>query len=537
MISQISTFIFRPKVLALIIILITIPALFINLGLVPLIDDEGIRALVSYEMKLRHNLIVPTLGGEFYFNKPPVYNWILLGFFELTKNLSYFVIRIPTVIFVYIYSFTIFLISSKIFGKRAAFIHALAFLTCGRILFYDSFRGLIDTSFSWIVYLSFMSVYFYCEKEKYLKAFAFAYILTAIAFLMKGLPAIVFLGITLVVWLAATKKLKMLFRWQHFAGIVFFLLITGAYYALYYKYNPDSLGTLFKTILNESTKKSAVGMGMSRTVIHLATFPFELMFHFIPWTFLVIYLFKKENLKLIWGNKFLRFCILVFLGNIVVYWLSPDTFPRYLFMLMPLVFIPLIQVHYKNEAANTRHFNILGKVLLVFVVLAAAVLLAYPLVPQTQGTPYAWFKSIILLLPTLGIIYYFKTKKRFLLEMLIIVLLLTRIGFNWFIQPVRFEESSYGVFRGDVMKVCVLADKQELFYNDSTMKHPFMYDLTTQRKRLLKYEKPENAKGLFIMNAKDTASIAGGEKLMDIHYYKNEKQYVLVRFSGGLKGF
>ena len=39
--------------------------------------DEAIRSLVALEMKLSGNLITPTLHGEYYYNKPPLYNWIL----------------------------------------------------------------------------------------------------------------------------------------------------------------------------------------------------------------------------------------------------------------------------------------------------------------------------------------------------------------------------------------------------------------------------------------------------------------------------
>ena len=56
-------------------IFLLLPALLINLGILTFIDDEGIRSLVALEMKLSGNYITPTLNGEFYYNKPPLYNW------------------------------------------------------------------------------------------------------------------------------------------------------------------------------------------------------------------------------------------------------------------------------------------------------------------------------------------------------------------------------------------------------------------------------------------------------------------------------
>ena len=80
-------------------VLLLFPALLINLGLIAFIDDEGIRSLVALQMKFSGNYITPTLFGEYYYNKPPLYNWILLAFFEFTGIANEWTARIPTLIF------------------------------------------------------------------------------------------------------------------------------------------------------------------------------------------------------------------------------------------------------------------------------------------------------------------------------------------------------------------------------------------------------------------------------------------------------
>ena len=79
--------------------LLCIPAFLLNLGMAPFIGDEAIRALVAYEMMLSDNYLVPTMRGDFYFSKPPLYNWILIGFFKLFGGVNEWVSRIPTVKF------------------------------------------------------------------------------------------------------------------------------------------------------------------------------------------------------------------------------------------------------------------------------------------------------------------------------------------------------------------------------------------------------------------------------------------------------
>ena len=64
------------------IVLSAIPAYFWMLGAMPLAADEGVRSTVALEMILSDNYVVPTLFGEFYYRKPPLYNWLIIAFFK-----------------------------------------------------------------------------------------------------------------------------------------------------------------------------------------------------------------------------------------------------------------------------------------------------------------------------------------------------------------------------------------------------------------------------------------------------------------------
>ena len=199
------------------------PALLINLGLMTFIDDEGIRSLVALEMKFSGNYITPTIHGAYYYNKPPLYNWILLLFFELQGQVNEFTARIPTVLCTLGYAGTIFYFSRRHFDTKTAFLNAMFYITCGRVLFWDSMLALIDTCFSWVVFTSFMVIYHQFQKENWLKLFLFSYLLAAAGFLMKGLPAVVFQGTTLLVYFAYRRRFWKLFSWQHVLGGLLFV--------------------------------------------------------------------------------------------------------------------------------------------------------------------------------------------------------------------------------------------------------------------------------------------------------------------------
>ncbi|MDD4236878.1 MAG: hypothetical protein PHF99_12765, partial [Bacteroidales bacterium] len=61
-----------------------IPASYIRLGQYPFSQgsEERRRALVSLEMKLQKEYLSPTICGEAYYNKPPLFNWFLIPFID-----------------------------------------------------------------------------------------------------------------------------------------------------------------------------------------------------------------------------------------------------------------------------------------------------------------------------------------------------------------------------------------------------------------------------------------------------------------------
>ena len=74
--------------------------LWSHLGYLPLDtrSDEPRRALVALEMILSNDYVTPTLNGARYFNKPPLYNWIIAGSYHLFGNYSSFALRFPMLV-------------------------------------------------------------------------------------------------------------------------------------------------------------------------------------------------------------------------------------------------------------------------------------------------------------------------------------------------------------------------------------------------------------------------------------------------------
>jgi len=421
-------------------LILLVPAFFINLGLYPFILDEATRAIVALEMISNDNYIVPTINGELYYNKPPLFNWILIGFVKLFGSTSEWVFRFPVVISLFLFSLTIYLTQFKQIGRKAAFFSAIAFLTCGRILIYDSMKGLIDITFSWVIYMQFWSIWHFYRKQQYHWLFIFSYLLTSLAFLMKGLPALVFQALSLLSWFVIEKRFLKLLSWQHFAGIMVFALIVGAYFLSYHQYN--SLENYFNALFTESTKRTLVENPLLKTVGHFFIFPFEYIYHFLPWTLFVLSLFNLERIKKIISTPFTKFLSVIFLVNIMVYWASPAIYARYLFMFVPL-FSGIIFYAYSNSPNEIFAEQYILKPLLFLFTFVLLILLSFiPLIADPAGYANFWLKyGLILLLASVPVFFAIRYRMNLILP-LFVILLVSRIAFNFFVLPDRLRTNS-----------------------------------------------------------------------------------------------
>jgi 4-amino-4-deoxy-L-arabinose transferase-like glycosyltransferase len=469
----------KTRLLLLAAAALLLPALLINLGMVAFYDDEGIRSLVALEMKISGNYITPTLFGEFYYNKPPLYNWILLLIFELSGRVDEFSARLPTVFFLLAYATTVESgMRSTEYGvwhspKRQApfpafgISTALAVITCGRILFWDSMLAFIDICFSWVMFTMFMVIYGQGERGRYGRMFAGAYFLAATGFLLKGLPSLVFLGISLSTYLVWQKKWRHLFTWAHAGGAAIFSLLVGGYYALYARHN--GLDEVFKTLLDESAKRTFAEYGIGQTVLHLLTFPFEMWYHFLPWALLAVYFFRKNALRLIRENRFVTYCLLIFFTTILPYWSSVEVYPRYLFMHVPLVFAAFFYLHFKNREESSRMWRVVEGIFFALCLLATFAAGSLPFLGKLQQIPQLYLKAMTLelALAFLTCLYWRWRSQRLLV--FVLVMLVVRIGFNWFVLPLRQQIECSTLVRESSIAAAKLVEDKPLYIYDHSL--------------------------------------------------------------------
>ena len=501
--------------------------MLINLGLVAFIEDEGIRSLVALEMDLSGNFIAPTLNGEFYHKKPPLWNWILWFFFHFSGEANEFTARLATLTFLYAFVISIYLAFKKYTSESIAIVNALMLLTCGRILFWDSMLALIDICFSWIIFLLFWWVYEFHRRKKYLYLYLGAYLLTTIAFFLKAFPALVFLGFSLLAWQIINGTWRKLFSWQHLIGGSCMGFILGLYLYQYQQY--QDLDQLLLIFLDESTQRTVVKHGFFEAVLHFFTFPFETLYHFLPWSLVSLLFFIPKVKNQLYENDFIKFCVWMFFANIWIYWASPHIFPRYLFMFVPLYFGAALFLYSKNRSSKMGlYFNMAILVLAAATTLGSLSVFAIPKTMHLNQLLLKWMISAVLMMSFLILmIYHPKARLLYFCAFLVAV----RLGFNLIVLPSRNNDSISAQTRIDSQRIGRSMREQPLYLlPEDSMRYEASFYITRERNRILPVVPNSNVKGYLLINPRKYPNLLQNQLVIDsIRVRKKEKFTYLIK--------
>jgi 4-amino-4-deoxy-L-arabinose transferase-like glycosyltransferase len=465
------------------LLLLAIPALLINLGLMPLISDEPTRGIVSLEMLYSGDYIHPTINGELYFNKPPLFNWIQIFFIRLTGSTGEWVFRLPTILSTIALSLLIFY-SGKKYLKEYSFIAAFSFIVAGRVLFWDSFMSLIDITYSLITFGSFIWIIHFKQRNKYHLLFLGSYFLASLGYLMKGMPSIAFQGLSIVSVFAFDKSFRKLFSIKHLYGIILFVILVGGYY---YVYNIDHpILPVIERLISESNRFQD---SSSNTIwwVHLFKFPLNLIYEFAPVTLLLFLLISTQVRENVFKERFFKYIGILFIVNIIIYWLSANMRSRYLFMLIPLLILILIQAYKYAESQQNKIFLIIRNIFIIGSFIISVSILVYPFWNETSEMKNVTVICILLFIASVSLSLAALRKKHFALYALFAALLLARTAFNMFNLPARMNSYPDEGYRDGEIKAAQISMGKPLFVlGDTPINHDASFYITRERKQLLK---------------------------------------------------
>ncbi|MFT7033549.1 MAG: 4-amino-4-deoxy-L-arabinose transferase-like glycosyltransferase [Cyclobacteriaceae bacterium] len=443
-------------------------ALISHLDHLPLKFEEPRRGIVAMEMEFTGNYITPTINGEFYYNKPPIYNWILVALFRVFNSHEDWVLRVPTVISFILLAFVNFQIMRRKLGDKVAQLSSLFFLTSTDLLFYFSFQGEIDMFYSLIVYLQIASILWFFETKNYRALFLISYFLVSIGVLTKGLPSIAFQGITLLAIFIYYKRFKQLFNIWHFIGFGMFIFIIGGYFYSYSTYN-DPLPYITR-LFTESSNRTIAQKSFFDSIIHLFTFPLILLDILAPWLLIAPLFITKSVVTKIKQSNWLMLVIIFFLSNISLYWISPEARDRYLYMFVPFVTTLFAYIIYSHSRDNMT-IPKLANVLLIAVM--AILIVALPILPFVQ--PVSTVDNIFLIVGAIFILlgttlFIYLKSSLYKVHVFILFIVAARIGFNYIVMPLRLKDELRDNYKFHTDQILEVVGDSRFFFHGA-IKH------------------------------------------------------------------
>jgi len=409
---------------------------FVNLGVQPLYLEEPRRVIISMEMVANKNLIVPTLLGELYYNKPPVFNWLLIASTSLFGGWSEFALRLPTVLSMLLWCWLVFVVGRSEFSLRYGWYSALCLACCGAFLYYFSLLAEIDLFYSLFTWAGLMGIFFLTRRKQWVTLFLTVYLAAAIGFLTKGLPSVAFAGISLVAWLTWTGNWKRLFSLAHVGGGMLFLAVVGGYYWWYAQYQ-DPSPFLTRLWTETSDRTLSEGSGLSSFLTHLLTFPINLWANLLPvGGLLVIFAFRQKSWQAFRQNDFLTFCGVIFLANVLIYWLTPAERLRYVYMLFPFLIYALVWFWQQpnNDRRAQKALQWISGLFIHVLPLAALAILWVPDLQPIRGL--GWISGLFFVL-FLSLAVLFWRKPDYPMAQLILAIALSRWLFALTVLPQR----------------------------------------------------------------------------------------------------
>ena len=210
---------------ALVWAVIYLPAL----GSIAIKGEEGRRILPAVRMLETGNYIVPQVGSNPYYRKPPLVNWLIAASFKIFGVRNEWTVRLPSALSVLAVAIAFVTVASASLGARGSIIAAMIWLTNigiiekGRLIeieaLYVSLCGLAI-----IFWLS-----FFLQRKSPWLIWLPPSVFLGLGLLAKGPTHLVFFYGVVIAVLAYWKKWRLLVHPAHFVAIVVMLGIAAAW--------------------------------------------------------------------------------------------------------------------------------------------------------------------------------------------------------------------------------------------------------------------------------------------------------------------
>jgi 4-amino-4-deoxy-L-arabinose transferase-like glycosyltransferase len=208
------------------IAIVSVLVIFSNLGGAPLLDpDEPVYAETPKEMLISGDFISPRIYGDYWYDKPPMYYWLVAAAFKIF-GVSEFSARVPSACLAVLCAFAVYVSGRRLLGNGAALAGALILVTSVEY-FYLAKAAVTDITLTLFLTIALLS---FLEKKYYL-----FYIFAGLATLTKGPIGFLFPGAVVFLYLLLTRNFSQLKHMKIPAGMILFSLVALPWYVTMYQ--------------------------------------------------------------------------------------------------------------------------------------------------------------------------------------------------------------------------------------------------------------------------------------------------------------
>ena len=409
------------------LLFLLVPIYFYGIHYLPFRGEEPNRILTAYEMVYFHDFFNLTHLGEPYYNKPPLFMW-LVALWSSIFGWSQEVARTISVISSFLTALLVFFFSKELLFRddnKNALLAVLIFLTLGDLLFFYGFLAEIDAFLMFLNTLGIFVLYKLLKKGKDFWAFTFAGIFTALSFLTKGLPAFYHIPISFLILLFYFGRFKRIFSTNLLGGLFgLFAPLTVWYINL--KHPLPYLQTLWHESFNRTPIAEKGGFFK-----HLLLYPLLNLKQTLPYSIIAPFALFKNKIP---ASREILLLLALIGFNYLPYWISPGARGRYIMLIFPFLAIVFALLLSKLNSLFNRNlitYTILGTSLISFLLSAFLFFDHFEFFNFYGIYPFLGISLILLLFS----VFYWKRFNN--LGALILLLAILKVGYINYIAPLK----------------------------------------------------------------------------------------------------
>ena len=208
-----------------VLVLIALLMIFVNLGGIPLLDpDEPVYAETPKEMLQFGDFVSPRIYGEYWYDKPPMYYWLVAASFKIF-GVSEFAARFPSALLALGGVLAIYGYGSRLFGERSGLLAAIVLVTSVEY-FYLAKAAVTDITLTFFLSLSLLA---FISGQ-----YRFCYFFAGLATVTKGPVGLLFPGAVIFLYLTLDRRWHEIRNMKIPTGLLIFTATALPWYGAMY---------------------------------------------------------------------------------------------------------------------------------------------------------------------------------------------------------------------------------------------------------------------------------------------------------------